>query len=82
MLSDDGSLLPTPALQQWSDFTIEGTSKVGQSITAASAYKKPLGEASFINRGDADKWPTNPWPKDPKFKQQSVKNARNLIIRR
>jgi hypothetical protein len=49
MLSDDSSLLPTPALQQWSDFTIEGTSKVGQSITAASEYKKPLGEASFIN---------------------------------
>jgi hypothetical protein len=75
MLSDDGSLLPTSALQQWSDFTIEGTSEVGRSITAASEYKQ-LEEADSINVVETQyKWRTNPWPKDPRFKQLGVKNA-------
>lgn len=74
LLSDDGSLLPSSPLQHWSDFSIEGTNKMGRSITAASLYKKQLEEAGFINVVEKRyKWPTNPWPKDPKFKQLGMK---------
>ena len=70
MLSDDGSMLPTSALQQWSNFSVEGLDQVGRSLTAASLYKKHLEEAGFINVVETRyKWPTNTWPKDPKFKQ-------------
>jgi hypothetical protein len=74
MLSDDGSLVPTSALYQWSNFSIEGTQKMGRAITAASEYKKQLEEAGFINVVETRyKWPTNTWPKDPKFKQLGMK---------
>jgi hypothetical protein len=70
LLSDDGSMAPTSALHQWSEFTIEGTNKMGRPITAANLYKKQLEEAGFINVVETRyKWPTNTWPKDPKFKQ-------------
>jgi hypothetical protein len=74
MMSDDGSLLPTSPLHQWSDFTIEGTTKVGRSIGAAVDFKKQLQEAGFINVIETRyKWPTNTWPKDSKFKQLGTK---------
>lgn len=75
MLSDDSSLLPTSALQQWSDFTIEGTTKVGRSISAAVNFKKQLEEAGFINVIETRyKWPTNTWPKNKKYKQLGMES--------
>jgi hypothetical protein len=76
LFSDDATLQPTSALQRWSDFTIEGTNKMGRSITAAREYKKQLVEAGFVNVVETRyKWPTNSWPEDPKFKQLGMRNS-------
>jgi len=80
IMSDDGSLLPTSPLHQWSDFIIEGTAKVGRSIAAAVDFKKQLEEAGFINVIETRyKWPTNTWPKDPKFKQLGKKPCKRCL---
>jgi len=77
MLSDDGSMKPDSALQQWSNFSVDGLDQVGRSLTAASLYKQHLEEAGFINVVETRyKWPTNTWPKDPKFKQLGEGNLR------
>jgi hypothetical protein len=74
-LSDDDSLPPNSALHWWSKYSIEGTEKVGCSITAAKDFKKQLEEAGFINVVEKRyQWPTNTWPKDKKLKQLGMEH--------
>ena len=49
---------------------IEAFDKVGRSATIVNTYKQLMEEAGFVDVVEVvHKWPTNPWPKDPEYKE-------------
>lgn len=43
---------------------------IGRGIDSANAYPKQLAEAGFVDiEVVREKWPTNHWPRDKKYKQ-------------
>lgn len=73
LASDDGTLLDSSALTKWSNLAMEGTRKLGRPVDNAITFKDELEKAGFVNVVETRyKWPLNPWPKSPKFKQLGV----------
>ena len=68
---DDGTLPKDSALLKWTHLTLEATRKLGAPMDSALYHKKRLIDAGFVNVVQRDfKWPTNPWPRDPKHKEK------------
>lgn len=70
MESDDGTLKPEDALYRWSKLMIEAFGGFGQPVDSALRYEQQLTDAGFVDVVVVkEKWPTNRWPKDQKYKQ-------------
>lgn len=70
MCSDDGTLTEDCALKQWSDLLNEAFRGNGRPMDTALDYERQLAEAGFVDVSIVkEKWPTNRWPKDQKYKQ-------------
>lgn len=68
--SDDGTLHPDSFLSQWCDFCIEAGQNRGRPVFPVERYKEYLADAGFVDIVEVQrKWPTNTWPKHPKFKE-------------
>lgn len=68
--SDDGTLAPDSFLSQWCDLCIEAGQNRGRPVFPVEQYKNYLADAGFVDIVEVQrKWPTNMWPKDPKFKE-------------
>lgn len=85
---DDGSMKPDAAVKKWSDTMLEATAAIHRFADSPKRYKQQMTDAGFINVHEVVyKWPTNPWPKDPKYKELGAYGAcraadRELTLRR
>jgi hypothetical protein len=67
---DDGSIPKDAPLMRWNELLISAASKFGRQLDVASGHKKRLEDAGFKGVvGIKEKWPQNPWPKDPRYKE-------------
>lgn len=70
LVSDDGTLTEDSAQRRWSTVVLEATEKAGRPLNSALKYQQQLAHAGFENIVHVEyKWPSNTWPKDPKFKE-------------
>ncbi|KAF5019752.1 hypothetical protein F66182_8237 [Fusarium sp. NRRL 66182] len=78
MGSDDGTLTEDMTLYKWCRFLDEAAGKFGRSFERTSTFKDKLKEAGFVDIVETRyKWPTNPWPKDRKYKELGAWNKEN-----
>ena len=67
---DDGSYKDDSAGAKWLAYLREASYKFGRPLDAALKHAERLKEAGFTNVLERKfKWPTNNWPRDPKFKE-------------
>jgi hypothetical protein len=67
---DDSSLAPDAAVRQWAELLLGASVGFLRPINGAIHYKKLLEEAGFEAVVEVQyKWPSNRWPKDPKYKE-------------
>ncbi|KAH6672676.1 S-adenosyl-L-methionine-dependent methyltransferase [Plectosphaerella plurivora] len=67
---DDGSMKSDAAVKKWSDTMLQATSAIQRYGDSPKRYQQQMIDAGFVNvRQVIYKWPTNPWPKDPKYKE-------------
>ncbi|KAF9870315.1 hypothetical protein CkaCkLH20_12162 [Colletotrichum karsti] len=79
--SDDGTLRPDSALSRCIAFMGEASLKLGHSYQEVQALVPMLEEIGFVDvRLYLFKWPMNPWPKLPKYKELGQLNHENTMI--
>ncbi|GAB1315639.1 hypothetical protein MFIFM68171_05849 [Madurella fahalii] len=67
---DDGTLTEDSDLWIWVCRLMEAMEVFGRPLTAAQKWKSLMEEAGFEDVVErVYKWPTNGWPRDPKYKQ-------------
>jgi hypothetical protein len=55
---------------QWCDYIVDGAAKLGRSADTVFRYKELMADAGFVDIVEKRyKWPTNRWPRDPKYKE-------------
>lgn len=68
--SDDGTIPEDCAAARWGDFMLQAAERLGRPLDSMTFYRKQMLDAGFTNVTERLlKWPTNSWPKDPKFKE-------------
>ncbi|RGP79402.1 hypothetical protein FLONG3_2457 [Fusarium longipes] len=77
--SDDGTLKPDSPLHKWDELTVKGAAALGRPFSEAVDHERRLKDHGFINvTRKAFKWPTNTWPKDPKYKEIGLWTLANI----
>ncbi|KAK4172390.1 Phosphoethanolamine N-methyltransferase 1 [Triangularia setosa] len=77
--SDDNTLLPDSTLAKWNEHVIKAGHLLNHSIESAKYYKQQMVDAGFVNVTEkVYKWPINPWPKDPKYKEIGLWTEENF----
>jgi hypothetical protein len=77
--SDDGTLKEDNFLYKMSVMTVEAAKNLGRPIHLAPLYKEMMEKAGFVDvTMKKFKWPSNIWPKDPKFKEMGRWNFANI----
>ncbi|KAK3311041.1 S-adenosyl-L-methionine-dependent methyltransferase [Chaetomium strumarium] len=67
---DDGTLSEDSDLWIWMTWLIRAMEALGRPLTAAQNWKPLMEEAGFEDVVETVyKWPTNSWPRDPKYKK-------------
>ncbi|QKD52025.2 S-adenosyl-L-methionine-dependent methyltransferase [Fusarium oxysporum Fo47] len=78
ILSDDGTLTPDHALSKWCNLLGEAFTKLGSTSIEFDKIKAIMQEVGFVDVVDKRfKWPTNPWPRDKKYKELGTWNHYN-----
>lgn len=79
-LSDDGTLSKDHALQKSMTLLGEAASTLGRSFRDLHTLKPLLEEAGFEDVTECHfKWPSNTWPRDPRFKELGSWNFENIV---
>ncbi|RGP69176.1 methyltransferase domain-containing [Fusarium sporotrichioides] len=77
--SDDKTIPEGCAAAKWGDLMLEAADKFGAPLDSCTRYKQQLLDAGFVDVVETIyKWPTNPWPRDLKFKEMGTWNYENL----
>ncbi|KAF4995732.1 hypothetical protein FGRMN_4939 [Fusarium graminum] len=77
--SDDGTLELNSPLNIWDELTSKGAARLGRPFDEGVNHEKRLIEQGFINvTKRAFKWPTNTWPRDPKYKEIGLWTLANI----
>jgi len=77
--SDDGTLKPDMPLHKWSALFVEASAKLGRRMDKVPEYKSMMEEAGFEDVTEHQlKWPINPWPRDPHYKELGQRTLANL----
>lgn len=70
MACDDGTLTDDSPMKQWADLLTQAFAGYGASVDSALNYPQQLAEQGFVDIvAVQEKWPTNRWPKNKKYKQ-------------
>ncbi|KAJ3549980.1 hypothetical protein NM208_g233 [Fusarium decemcellulare] len=78
---DDGTLTEDTTLFKWCGLLDEVAVKLGRKFARTSTFKDTLAKAGFVDIVETRfKWPTNRWPKDPKYKELGAWNNENSNI--
>lgn len=77
--SDDGTLKPEHALSKCIDLMLEAAVIFGRPWKEISTLARTMEEVGFVDvKMHVFKWPSNGWPKDPKYKELGLWNNENL----
>ncbi|KAK2730232.1 methyltransferase domain-containing protein [Colletotrichum kahawae] len=77
--SDDGTLKPDHALSKCIDLMLEAAVIFGRPWKEIPALVRTMEEVGFVDvKMHVFKWPSNGWPKDPKYKELGLWNNENL----
>ncbi|KAF5547640.1 methyltransferase [Fusarium napiforme] len=77
--SDDGTLHPGSYLSKWCRSCFEAGQNLGRPVFPTTEYKNYLAAAGFVDIVEVQqKWPTNPWPRDKKFKELGAWACANI----
>ncbi|KAF4817341.1 putative methyltransferase tdiE [Colletotrichum siamense] len=77
--SDDGTVTPACAAQKWATHMLEAAAVWKRPLDSCKFYREQLAAAGFKNiKQEIYKWPSNPWPKDPKYKELGMWTYENL----
>lgn len=78
---DDGTLSENDTLAKWCKPLEEAAAKLERKLAKAFSFKGYLADAEFTEIVETRfKWPTNRWPKDPKYKELGAWNNENSNI--
>ncbi|KAK1673892.1 methyltransferase domain-containing protein [Colletotrichum godetiae] len=78
--SDDGTLKADSAITKSATLLFDAAAKIGRPFEDISRMKDVLAETGFKDvHKQLFKWPTNSWPKDPKYKELGIWNHENAI---
>ena len=70
----------TTALFRWGKLLGEGFRGFGYPFDSALHYERQLAEAGFVDiEVVREKWPSNRWPKERKYKQIGIWQQENMI---
>lgn len=68
--SDDGTLTEDNPLRRISELSVKAGEVAGRPFNLPPKYKTYLERAGFVDIVERRlKWPLNPWPKDPHYKE-------------
>ncbi|KAJ4044517.1 hypothetical protein NW758_006435 [Fusarium oxysporum] len=77
--SDDRTLHPESYLSKWCRSCFEAGQNLGRPVFPTTEYKNYLAAAGFVDIVEVQqKWPTNPWPRDRKFKELGAWACANI----
>ncbi|KAF7552037.1 hypothetical protein G7Z17_g4572 [Cylindrodendrum hubeiense] len=77
--SDDGTLDPDSPLNKWDELTVKGAANLGRRFDEGVNHEGRLKAQGFVNvQRIVFKWPTNTWPKDPKYKEIGLWTLANI----
>ncbi|KAI1015288.1 hypothetical protein LB504_011122 [Fusarium proliferatum] len=77
--SDDGTLYPKSYLSKWCRSCFEAGQNLGRPVFPTTEYKNYLAAAGFVDIVEVQqKWPTNPWPRERKFKDLGAWACANI----
>ncbi|CAI0650464.1 unnamed protein product [Colletotrichum noveboracense] len=77
--SDDGTITPACAAQKWATHMLEAAAVWKRPLDSCKFYREQLAAAGIKNiKQEIYKWPSNPWPKDPKYKELGMWTYENL----
>lgn len=80
LLSDDATLKPDSPMNRWAGLLQQGFAANGHSMRTALQYQEWLTSTGFIDvQVVKEKWPSNTWPRDPKYKQVGMWTCENAI---
>lgn len=72
--SDDGTVTPVCAARKWATHMLEAAAVWKRPLDSCKFYREQLAAAGFKNiKQEIYKWPSNPWPKDPKYKELGIR---------
>lgn len=70
VFADDGTLPEESSLKRWGFLLNEAFRGNNRPMDSALYYQQQLREAGFVDIGTVrEKWPSNRWPRDKKYKQ-------------
>lgn len=76
---DDGSLTEDSDMWQWMLLVMEGMAKLGRPVKGAHVWKRYMEAVGFEDVVETVyKWPTNRWPRSPKFKELGMWSLANM----
>lgn len=76
---DDETMPPSTPLAQWSNHLVKASNKLGRSLEDTVRYKELMAAAGFEDIVEVQyKWPQNPWPRDPKYKELGMWTLHNI----
>ncbi|KAH6987061.1 S-adenosyl-L-methionine-dependent methyltransferase [Ilyonectria destructans] len=76
---DDGTLDADSPLNKWDELTVKGAANLGRRFDEGVNHEARLKAQGFVNiQRLVFKWPTNTWPKDPKYKEIGLWTLANI----
>ncbi|KAI8166648.1 Secondary metabolism regulator LAE1 [Colletotrichum sp. SAR 10_70] len=79
--SDDDTLKPQHAVLKWSNLLLEASLKLGRPYMDVPVLKQYMTEAGFEDvTMHVYKWPSNDWPKDPRYKELGMWNQEQTLM--
>lgn len=80
-LSDDGTLAEDHALYRWCRLLLEASERFGRPYMEVPKLREVLKEVGFADVSmRLEKWPSNSWPRDVKYKELGMWNGENMTI--
>ncbi|KAK2589589.1 hypothetical protein QQS21_012732 [Conoideocrella luteorostrata] len=75
--SDDGTIPPDCAASKWGDLMLEAAARLNRPLDSCKRLQQQMQDAGFTNIVETIyKWPSNPWPRDRKFKEMGKWDAK------
>ncbi|KAK2002256.1 methyltransferase domain-containing protein [Colletotrichum falcatum] len=77
--SDDGTLRSEHPILKWAELLLEASKIFGRPYVPIQPLKELLTEVGFVDVSlSLYKWPSNPWAKDPKYKEIGQLHGQNM----